>query len=199
MANSMRIGFTLSNWEEMRALLLNLPPSVESRILGDALSVAAKPIVNAAKARAPVDTGALRRSITAVVKRYPKAGKVMAIIGPSRGYFRNGKRLKPGGDFRGGAAPANYAHLVEFGHFSAAATGTSVATAKGSAIRRKNPKSKKTEFQARSFILPRAFLRPAVLTAKPAVEGQLAKGVEVGMAREIKRLASKMKRIKSTV
>lgn len=199
MANSMRIGFTLSNWEEMRSLLLNLPPAVESRILGDALSVAAKPIVNAAKARAPVDTGALRRSITSVVKRYPKAGKVMAIIGPSRDFFRGGKRIKPGGDFRGAASPAHYAHLVEFGHMSAAATGTSVATAKGSVIRRKNPKSKKTEFQARSFILPRPFLRPAVLTAKPAVEGQLAKGVEVGMAREIKRLASKMKRIKSTV
>lgn len=198
MANSMRIGFTLSNWEEMRALLLNLPPSMESRILGDALSAASKPIVNAAKARAPVDTGALRRSITAVVKRYPKAGKVIAMIGPSRGYFSNGKRLKKGADRRGADKPANYAHLVEFGHMSAAATGVDVATSKGSAIRR-SKRSKKTEFTARSFILPKPFLRPAVFTAKGDAHAQLADGVKVGMAREIKRLASKMKRIKSTV
>lgn len=193
----MRIGFVLTNWDEMRAVLAGLPPSMESRVMADALEVAAKPIVTAAKSAAPVDTGALRRSISAVVRRYPNRGKVMAVIGPAHGYYRGAKRVKKGGDFRNANAPAKYAHLVEFGHYSAAATGVSVATAKGSTIRK--PKRRKTtEFIARSFIMPRPFLRPAVISAKGAAHDELAKGVEIGMAREVKRLAGKMKRIAKT-
>lgn len=190
----MRIGFVLTNWDEMRALLAGLPPSVESRVMGDAVGVAARPIVTAAKAAAPVDTGALRRSISAIVRRYPNKGRIMAVIGPAHGYYRGGKRIKAGGDFRNADAPAKYAHLVEFGHYSAAATGVSVATAKGSSIR-KHKRKKTTEFVSRSFILPKPFLRPAVLAAKGAAHAQLAKGVEIGMAREVKRLAGKLKRI----
>lgn len=190
----MRIGFVLTNWDEMRSVLTGLPPSMESRVMADALESAAKPIVTAAKTAAPVDTGALRRSISAIVRRYPAKGKVMAIIGPSHGYFRKGRRIKSGGDFRNASAPAKYAHLVEFGHYSAAATGVSVASAKGSSIR-KNKKRKTTEFIARSFIMPRPFLRPAVISAKGAAHDELARGVEIGMAREVKRLANKMKRI----
>lgn len=193
----MRIGFVLTNWDEMRAVLAGLPASMESRVMGDAMAVAAKPIVQAAKSNAPVETGALRRSISAVVKRYPRAGKVMALIGPAHGYFRGGKRLKPGSNYRGADSPTKYAHLVEFGHMSAAASGTSVATAKGSAIR-KNSRRKTTEFSARSFILPKPFLRPAVLTAKGDAHAQLAKGVQVGMEREVKRLAGKLKRLPKT-
>lgn len=186
--NSMRIGFTLSNFEEMRQLCAGLPASVESRVMGDAVKVAAKPIVNAARAKAPIMTGALRRSIVAVVRRYPKAGKVMALIGPDKAYYGGGKRLKGGADKRGANRPANYAHLVEFGHYSAAASGESVATTKGTSRRHGT-------FKERSFIMPRPFLRPAVMVAGRQAERELARGVGVGMQREVRRLASKMKRL----
>ncbi len=197
MANSMRIGFALSNFKEMRDMLAGLPASVESRVMGDAVGIAAKPIVQAAKAKAPVRSGALRRSIVAAIKRYPKAGKIMALIGPDKGYYGNGKRLKGNADRRGSNRPANYAHLVEFGHYSAAASGAKIADAKGKTIR-PNKKRKTAPLAAASFVLPQPFLRPAVLTAGPQAERDLAAGVEKGMEREVKRLASKMKRLAKT-
>lgn len=184
----MRIGFALSNFKEMRDMLAGLPASVESRVMGDAVGIAARPIVSAAKAKAPVRSGALRRSIVAVVKRYPKAGKIMALIGPDKSYYGNGRRLKAGADRRGSNRPANYAHLVEFGHHSAAGSGAKLAATKGKSIR-------KGTLAAASFVRAQPFLRPAVLTAGPQAERDLAGGVEKGMEREVKRLASKLKRL----
>jgi HK97 gp10 family phage protein len=189
--NSMTIGFELSNFQELRAMLRDLPPSVESRVMGDAVAVAAKPIIAAAKARAPSDTGALRRSITAVVKRYPKAGKIMAIIGPDKAFYGGGKRVKQGQSKKGKDRPSKYAHLVEFGHYSGTATGRKGGFAKGTSIR-------KGTAQATAFIRPRPFLRPAVAMATPAAVAALQGGVEKGMEREIKRTLSKLKRIRKT-
>lgn len=189
MANTMRIGFQLTNFDEMRQLLKDLPPSVESRVMGDAVQVATKPIVQAARSNAPVDTGALRRSITSVVRRYPRAGKIVGIIGPSKDFFQSGKRLKKTANRQGADRPANYAHLVEFGHLSALGTGRRAKDAKGKSVR-------KGTLDAVSFIMPRPFLRPAVMIGAPMASAALANGVSVGMEREVRRLASKMKRIK---
>lgn len=186
--NSMKIGFKLTNFQEMRNLLKGLPASVESRVMGDAVKIASKHIVTAAKQHAPVRSGALRRSIISIVKRYPKSGKIIAIIGPDKTYYNGGKRIKKGESRRGLDRPANYAHLVEFGHFSAAATGQSVKASKGTTRR-------KGTFREKSFIPAKPFLRPAILGAGPAAERDLARGIEKGMEREIKRLASKMKRL----
>lgn len=191
MANSIRIGFTLSNFDEMRALCAGLPAAMEARVMSDALGVAAKPIVAAAKAKAPVRSGALRRSIIAVVRRYPKAGKVLAIIGPDKNYYQGGKRVKSGQAKTGMDRPANYAHLVEFGHYSAAATGKSVAATKGTTRRKGN-------FAEASFVRAQPFLRPAVASAGGQATRELARGVQVGMEREVKRLAAKMKRLAKT-
>lgn len=166
--NSMRIGFELTNFAEMRKMLEGLPASAESRVMGDAVKVAAKPIVAAVKARTPRRSGALRRSISAIVKRYPKAGKVMAIIGPDKGYYGGGKRLKKGESRQGKDRPANYAHLVEFGH----------------------------KTRGGGSVPARSFLRAGVATATQAAERQLSHGIEVGMQREIKRGVSKLKRIR---
>ncbi len=185
----MRIGFVLTNFEEMRQLCAGLPASVEARVMSDAVKIAAKPIVNAVKAKAPRDTGALRKSITAIVKRYPKAGKVMAIIGPDKDYYGGGRRVKDSGSKRGADRPSKYAHLVEFGHYSAAATGFSPITAKGTTRR-------KGSFPERSFVMAQPFMRPGVTAGTPEAARELARGVEVGMEREVRRLASKLKRIR---
>lgn len=206
MANSMRIGFTLSNFEEMRQLCRDLPPAVESRVMGDAVKVAAAPIVKAAKLKTPVRTGALRRSITAVVKRYPRAGKVMALIGPDTRYYSKGKGLDKKADRRGADRPANYAHLVEFGHHIAKGgalrdqheiVSTVITDSKGRIrrVRKKGTVVEKASGTATMFVLPQPFLRPAVMSAGAQAQAELARGVEVGMKREIKRLASKMRRL----
>lgn len=189
----MRIGFTLSNFKEMRALLHDLPPAVEARVMRTAVGNAAKPLVKAAKSKAPVRSGALRKSITSVVRHYPKSGKVVAVIGPDKEYYAGGKRLKGRADRRGADRPANYAHLVEFGHYSRAGSEKFGGFERG--FRRRKSSGARVAQEARSFILPQPFLRPAVATATPAAEAELARGVEKGIEREIKRL-SKMKKVK---
>ncbi len=185
--NSMRIGFELSNFQEMRSTLSELPASVQARVLKVAVEKAAKPIVRIAKAKAPRDTGALARSITAVVRTYPRRGKVMAIIGPDTDrYTGSGKRAKSGEATA--RRPGKYAHLVEFGHHTAAGGGLLSAN-KGKTIR-------EGTLNATAYVRAQPFLRPAVTAGTPQAVGELARGVEVGMEREIKRQVSKLKRIR---
>jgi hypothetical protein len=68
--------------------------------------LAVQPTVAAARALAPVgETGGLRRSIGFAVRVYRRGGRsVYGIVGPRRGFGVNGTE------------PANYAHLVEYGH-----------------------------------------------------------------------------------
>lgn len=167
--NSMSFGFTLTNFKEFAGMLRELPASVESRVMGDAIGIAAKPIMQMAKAKAPKRTGALSRSIITVVRRYPKAGKVMALVGPDKEYYSGGKRLKKGASRQGADRPAKYAHLVEFGHQT------------------KN-----------GFVAAKPFIRPAVAAGKPAAINALADAVGVGMEREIGRVASKLKRLRKS-
>lgn len=188
MAESPFFKVKLAGLDEIRATLRQLPQETQNKVLTYAVRRAAAPMVKVAKSLAPVDTGALRSSIGVIVRRGKRGGDPYAIVGPERGrYFRKGKRLKKGADRRGADEPANYAHLVEFGHMSAAATGVNVATAKGSAIRR-SKRSKKTEFTARSFVLPRPFMRPAVLRTQNEVAAALADGIAVGIDQAIERI-----------
>lgn len=186
--NTLSIGVELTNFDELRQMLKALPASVESRVMGDAVKVALRPIQRTAKALAPVQTGALRRSISSLVRRYPKAGKIVGLVGPDNGYFSGGKRLKRGASRAGSSRPSRYAHLVEFGHFSGTRSGAFGGFKKGASIR------KGTAAPA-SFIMARPFIRPAVQMGGPAAMAELRRGVEIGLTRETKRLAAKLKRI----
>lgn len=194
MANSMRIGFTLSNWDGMLNLLKAVPQEVKMRVAASAVGEAAKPFVRAAKAKAPVRTGALRQSITSVIRSYKKSGRVMAIIGPSLDYFQGGKRLK--GTSKGGKVdrPANYAHLVEFGHYSRTATGEFGGFAKG--FKRRKSSGARLAQDARSFILAQPFLRPAIDAGQSAAEAALVVGFEKGIDKAVKREVAKFKKSK---
>lgn len=194
----MRFGFTLSNFKEMREMLVGLPPAVESRVMGIAVAKAARYIVAAAKERAPVRTGALRKSIIAVVRRYPRRGIVMALIGPDKNYYGGpgARRLKAGDDASGANRPKNYAHLVEFGHYTGASSGKFGGYTKGHK-RKKSRVAGATvnTSQDRAYVMPQPFLRPAVAAGKARAEAALADGVRHGMEREIKRIASRMKQL----
>ncbi len=156
-----------------------LPVELQQKVMAIALARAAKPLVNAAKmfALRSKRTGALVESLGAIVKK-DKSGGAYAVIGPRRGYFRGGKKLGKGEDARGADAPANYAHLVEFGH----------RTALGGTLTRKSGRGKKGAGQEGKFVPPRPFMRPALLAAGDAVATELANGVSDGIARTLQRI-----------
>jgi hypothetical protein len=66
--------------------------------------------------------------------------------------------------------PAKYAHLVEFGHYSRAGTGTQVKSAKGTT-------TKEGTFSANSFVLPQPFMRPAFVGSKAQIEADVPKHI----------------------
>lgn len=188
MANKSSIGFELTNFADTAALLRDLPASVESRVMGDAVGQALKPMQADARARAPKDTGALKRSISVKVKRYANKGIIIGLVGPSKDYFKNGKKLKVGQSRRGADKPSNYAHLVEYGHFRVAGNGVAPKSLKGKTIRKNTAKAK-------GWVPARPFMRPAAASQRDNVLNGLEAGVVKGLERETKRLASKMKRV----
>lgn len=171
---------------ELSAALQGIPRDLRTQVLAVAVKKAAAPVVRAAKqfAQRSRRTGALQKSITSTVRKYKNDGVAVAVIGPDKAYYGDGKRLKKGADRTGADKPANYAHLVEFGHLSRAGTGTNVATAKGTSRR-------KGTFEAQSFILPQPFMRPALASTAGVVRGELIKGISTGIERTRARLVKK--------
>lgn len=76
-----KLTFEIKGAKEMENLLKALGPRVASKAGDKALRAAAKPIVDQAKRLVPVDTGALRRSITAQIGRRTKASERVILIG----------------------------------------------------------------------------------------------------------------------
>jgi HK97 gp10 family phage protein len=132
------------------------------------------PLVAAIKAYAPKRTGALRESIGAIVKTNKRTGDTFAVVGPRRGYYRGGAIIGKGADGRGADVPANYAHLVEFGHHA-------VTPKKGTTRRKKTATSL-------GFIAAKPFMRPALTASRSAVGDELVKGVKAGLEAALKRI-----------
>lgn len=176
MANSAFFKKPLTGMGKISEVLRGLPEALQSTILSEAVEAAAKPIERAAKRLVTVRTGALRLSINHKVvggKRRPFA---MAIIGPDRGSYQNGKRIKKGTDSRGADKPANYAHLVEFGHLT-------VKSSKGASLRKRNT-------VPLGFVSPKPFMRPAVAEAEGACATALLDGIDRGINQARARLTS---------
>lgn len=182
--NSAFIKYDLQGIEGLKAALSGIPKEIEDRVLADMVREGAKPIVRHIKQRVPVDEGNLKKSITSVVKKSKKTGVAFAVVGPSTARFSGGKKLKKGASWNGAARPALYAHLVEFGHHSAAATGVSVRSAKGTTIR-------KGTLTPRSFIMPKPFMRPGTKAAQPEVAANMTLGFQKGLTKAAKRYADK--------
>lgn len=100
----------------VQAALAGIKKGVQSTIVRAALTKAARPIAKDAKRRAPSrkrgkkdgPSGLLKKSIGFKVKRIKKTDVLVAIIGARRevmGFVGKQKRV-----------PANYAHLIEYGH-----------------------------------------------------------------------------------
>lgn len=84
----MEIKFSFEGARELETALKELPKSVASGALNAALKKAAEPMVAKARALAPVDTGALRKSIKAhPVPSKQRAYAASIAIGPDRKHF----------------------------------------------------------------------------------------------------------------
>lgn len=96
--------FKLEGDKQLQRLFKELPKRIIKKGLRAAMNAGATPVVKAAKARAPKQSGLLKKSMGKKVKTYP-SGVVTAVIGPKRqtvGEYKGKKRV-----------PGNYAHLVE--------------------------------------------------------------------------------------
>ena len=97
-----------------------LPQKMQKNTMRQAATFALTPCLKAAKAEAPERTGALKESLTKVVRGYAKDGLVIGLIGVEEGFYR-AYPIPPGdkhGPSRTGQQwPENYLHLVLWGTY----------------------------------------------------------------------------------
>lgn len=107
-------GTKITGAREIRDALRKLPKELQRAAEKAVLRAGAQPIAKAAKARAPKDSGLLKKSIglrVATVK-----GETSARVGPRTGMKRQVTRKRPNGKtYTEMADPNNYSHLVELG------------------------------------------------------------------------------------
>jgi HK97 gp10 family phage protein len=97
---------TVSGLKELRdALVRKIPLEMQGKVLQKAMGPAARLIVNAARSRAPVDTGRMRKAVYATRDRYNSKKTFEARVVTVR---RGKKRDDPKG--------AYYWKFIEFGH-----------------------------------------------------------------------------------
>lgn len=94
--------------KELERTFKTLGERVQRKVLRQAVNTAATPVVKAARAKAPKDSGLLKKSLGKKLVTNKKAGVVTAVVGPRRNVVgeHDGKPRKP----------SRYAHLVEKGH-----------------------------------------------------------------------------------
>lgn len=104
------------NVKDLMSSLDGLKNAVKNRILKKAVNKGCKIILKAAKAKAPRETGLLKKSLGSKVKVYRNTGVVVGIVGPRKG-FRQEVLRKKGRWFPAMVIsdPIRYAHLVELG------------------------------------------------------------------------------------
>lgn len=112
----MNVSISRSSLQGIRKRLADLPQELIKASESAVLRAGAKPIQTAAKAKAPVGTGLLKKSIGMRVKK--TKGIYTARVGPRKGF--KGKPLgkkknKAGIETERFADPNKYSHLVEFG------------------------------------------------------------------------------------
>lgn len=166
-----------------------LAPEIRERAIPRALRLAGSEITRRARALAPRDrtadpAGSLRRSIGLFVRGRRRQMRYV-VFGARRGYSRPVTRpIIIHGNLRGAATrradPANYAHLIEFGHFV-------VVPRRGVSLRKGNA----VLASGRSFVAPRPFLRPAMAGSRDAVRRRLIYELTLAQSRFLTARASR--------
>jgi hypothetical protein len=192
------ITWQMSGVTDLVALMEGVDPWAQRRVMIETMQFALVPMLQTARSLAPSRTGALRKALGIKVKAYPGSGRLVGMVGARKSYYvivppkerkrglrRTARKVKRGE--KGKIRPANYLHLVELGHYSAAATGHAVHIGtKGTKIETLD------NFPTRSFIRPKPFLRPAYMATKQATVARLAAGFNRAMQREYNRQIRKL-------
>ena len=165
---------------DLSAVLRALPDAMRGTILEAGVKRACKPVEVAAKryAKRSERTGALREAITTKTINYKKNGVAVGLVGPDRAYYRKGKKQGKLGALFGADRPANYAHLVEYGHHI-------VSPVKGKTRRKKNAVAAKN---GATWVAAKPFIRPAVATTTAAQGAEFFRGIAEGYEATRRRL-----------
>ena len=193
MAKGFRMSYRLEGVSDIQELMKGMDFKTQVTLLTKTVEQAGKPIVTLAKAGAPVRSGALRKSLGMVVRRYTNNHLFMASIGARRGDF--GMSESPAGlksrkltgkhPLRAGEekiSPENYIHLVELGHMQ---TRGEVAPAftKGVANTESGKTRRNKKARNKAYIKGRPFLRPAFEAGKANAETALMSGFQAALSR----------------
>ena len=112
MAIKIKATFDDVQLKRLLAKVQRLPRAAQLKVIRPALNEASKIILQAVKARAPKDTGLLRKSLGRRMKTYRRSGVIVAYVGPRTGFKREVTLRSGRTVFRN---PTRYAHLVERG------------------------------------------------------------------------------------
>ena len=109
MAAGVHYKAVMTGDKELHRLCAELPRRSVKNSLRKAVNLGANPVVAQVKARAPKESGALKRSAAKKIKTYAdrKGGAVIAIIGANKRTVGTWKRRK--------RVPHKYSHLVDQG------------------------------------------------------------------------------------
>lgn len=143
---------------EVLRKLEGLKQGARNRIARPALTKAARVVAKEAKRRAPKDTGALKRSLTAVIRASRRTGRVYALIGPATETQRDKK------------------------------TGEKVKSAFGKWLEKRGLKNKPAwtaHFSELGTVRepPRPWLKPALLSQRSEVSAIIRREILVGLAK----------------
>ena len=168
----------------------------QTGVLKSGMSAATEPVVQAAKQNIQnvdaVDTGALKRSMSKRVRSYRDGDLIMGFVGPDVRYYEGGKRIKrEKGETRadyaernaGKRKPSKYAHLIEFGFYSAHSTDIPFFVGT-----KRTRRKRKRNFPERSFFLPRPFLRPAMDSNQGTMTKTLGKATGEAITKEFSKV-----------
>src|SRR5690349_2406160 len=104
------MGATLQGAKELERALNTLGERIQRKVTRQAVNAALNPVLKAARAEAPEESGLLKESLAKKVKTYVDTQTVVGLVGPD---------TKTMGEFNGEKRwPAKYAHLVERGHIA---------------------------------------------------------------------------------
>lgn len=191
----------------LSSALRGLSEDMRSVILADGVKLAVKPIEVAAKrfAKRSERTGALRASITSKVVAYKESGKAVGMVGPDRKYYSKGKAVKNLGALfaKKRVRPANYAHLIEWGHVIAKGgktrpvyhlklENTGGFSAKGRPLKRWKRAGVKEEAtgKAGGWVHAKPFIRPAVATTLSEQGAAFFIGISAGFKKSTAKLTA---------
>ncbi len=174
------LQFAITGETELARAVAGLPAAIERNAAFEALVIALLPVIEAAKLHVPVDSGDLRRAIGFRIKKYRHT--ILGIVGALRGQGTDGRE------------PANYAHLVEFGHRVAA--GGKLDRLDGRHVKRGVFEAKGVEV---GFVPPHPFLRPAWEEKKAEVLAVLRREFGERLVAEVRRRQDRAARTEASV